>query len=303
MLRVILLIVLLVFPVTASAQNLFIMGWDGAGYNNIKPLLENGELPNLDRFLSGGGKLIEVETHTETATVAGWTTIFTGLTYDITAVLGNKPYNGEVLTPDDRLNFWLKNLPYYYSFINQLQNQPDAPLKVGWFVSKGFLSDDPTITPLNEITSNADSYVLSSPNPYYDYLDVLTRATIAFIESHENQDYVVFMHANPDVYGHKFGEDSPEYLNEFVRSDEAFGQILPYLSNDTIIIITTDHGFDEGGFSHMNAPDCWMATNLKIHPHYRNERKGANMRDIPVTILNQYELSVNPFLRGKSLLQ
>jgi len=303
MLRVILLIVFLVFPITASAQNLFIMGWDGAGYNNIKPLLENGELPNLSRFLSDGGKLIEVENHTETATVAGWTTIFTGLTYDITAVAGNKPYNGKVLTPDDRLNFWLKNLPYHYSFINQLQNQPTAPLKVGWFVSKRFLSDDPSITPLNEIASNADSYVLSSPNPYYDYLDVLTRATIAFIESHDNQDYVVFMHTNPDFYGHKFGENSPEYLNEFARSDEAFGQIVPYLSNDTIVIITTDHGFDEGGFNHINAPDCWMATNLKIHPQYRTAKKGANMRDIPVTILNQYGLSVNPFLRGKNLLQ
>jgi predicted AlkP superfamily pyrophosphatase or phosphodiesterase len=279
------------------------MGWDGAGYNNIKPLLENGELPNLDRFLSGGGKLIEVETHTETVTVAGWTTIFTGLTYDITAVTGNKAYNGKVLTPEDRLNFWLKNLPYNYSFINTLQNEAYTPHKVGWFVSKKFLSDDPSITPLNEIASNADSYVLSIPNPHYDYLDVLTQATIDFIASLGNQDYVVFMHANPDVYGHIYGENSPEYLNEFVRADEAFGQILPYLSKDTIIVITTDHGFDEGGHNHINAPDCWMATNLKIHPQYRTERKGANMRDIPVTILDTYGLSVHPLLRGKSLLQ
>ena len=96
--------VLLMSPVMATGQNLFIMGWDGAGKKNVDALLSMRLLPNLQDFLDTGGVLMDIETYTQTATVAGWTTIFVGLPYEITGVAGNKPYDGGEL---EALNIWL----------------------------------------------------------------------------------------------------------------------------------------------------------------------------------------------------
>jgi predicted AlkP superfamily pyrophosphatase or phosphodiesterase len=291
-----------VVPSPTHGQNLFIMGWDGAGKKNIDVLLSVGLLPNLQSFLDNGGKLIDVETHTQTATIAGWTTIFTGLHYEITGVSGNKPYDGGSV---EVLNFWLYNLPYSASIIYQLQVNAEPPLKVGWFTSKKYLSDYPDETPLNEIARNADRHLMISPEEDQKvedtYIHQLAQAAVEFISV--NSDYVVFVHTNPDYFGHGYGENSREYILEFIKSDIAFGAILPFLSSDTIIIITNDHGFDEDKMTHFSAPDCWMATNLDIDSIYTTSKKGANMRDIPYTLLKKYNLTPFPVMNGKSLLR
>lgn len=84
-------------------KNLFIMGWDGAGLNNVRPLLENGTLVSLKRFINReGGKLCPLETLSKTNTVTGWTQYFTGLTYDQSGTIGNDRYGLRgFLTPEE----------------------------------------------------------------------------------------------------------------------------------------------------------------------------------------------------------
>lgn len=117
---------------------------------------------------------------------------------------------------------------------------------------------------------------------------------------------MVFLLTNPDYYGHKHGENGARYLEEFERSDEKLGKILPLLGNDTHIIILTDHGFDEGKKTHRNAPDCWMVTNLPVDSAYvrqRNQKAFASYRDVLFSYLKMKGLPVNDFMRGKNIFK
>jgi bisphosphoglycerate-independent phosphoglycerate mutase (AlkP superfamily) len=120
---------------------------------------------------------------------------------------------------------------------------------------------------------------------------------------------LLFLHVNPDDYGHLYGENSQQYAQEFVRADTLLGQILQVLSSNTKVIVMTDHGLDEGSIIHANAPDAWMATNLPVHPLYyqqKNQRAFGTMRDVAPTVLDYYGIDYKsrvPQIRGKSLLQ
>lgn len=145
------------------------------------------------------------------------------------------------------------------------------------------------------------------------YLSELTDFAVNSIkEASKKGDFAFFLLANPDVYGHVFGENGERYIEEFVRADEVLGKITKALPPDTAIIVMADHGFDEGLNTHYNAPDAWGWTNLPIHDSYAFGPKEtrhhayANMRDIGTTILEWYGIDwqkETPQLRGKSLLE
>jgi predicted AlkP superfamily pyrophosphatase or phosphodiesterase len=88
---------------------------------------------------------------------------------------------------------------------------------------------------------------------------------------------LTFIHIRePDSAGHKHGWMSDEYLNQAIpATDEAIGQIYdsikksPY-ANDTLLIITSDHGGQDTTHWHHRPEDLtipWMA----IHPAISTE--------------------------------
>jgi len=65
---------------------------------------------------------------------------------------------------------------------------------------------------------------------------------------------------------------------------------------NTIIYVTSDHGFDEGKKTHSNAPFIFIASNRKI--------KSGDQKDIAPTILYDFGLDlskIKPRLPEKSL--
>ncbi|MGQ9641144.1 MAG: alkaline phosphatase family protein [Candidatus Bathycorpusculaceae bacterium] len=68
--------------------------------------------------------------------------------------------------------------------------------------------------------------------------------------------FFLFVHyREPDVAGHTFDENSQNYENAIIECDNQMGRILSILDgegirNSTAILVTTDHGFSEGGTSH-----------------------------------------------------
>ena len=310
----------IIFASSSRAEKLFIMGWDGAGLNNLNPLLAQGQLPNLAYFLhSGGGHLVPLELIAKTTTMAGWSQAFTGLTYDQTGVLGNiklrtgvRGASGTVNTAYNNsthifpgLSFWIRPIPYEQTIIQPIQNLGH---KIGWFVSNPYLATNTQSSALANIALNANDSLMQNPIINGDdYINTLGQRAIAFIQSYS--DFLVFLHVNPDDYGHLYGENSHRYAQEFVRADTLLGQILQEVASDTKVIVMTDHGFDPGARVHENAPDAWMATNLPVHELYyqqQGQRAFGTMRDVAPTILAYYGIDYKirvPQIRGKSLLQ
>lgn len=295
----------------AYAKSLVIIGWDGAGYNNVIPLLEQGKLPNL-QFLVKGGTFSKYEPVAKTETVPQWTAMFTGLCPSQTEIYANNSPNSFTV------------LPFKATIVKRLKEEKN--LKIGWFVSKDNFSFNPR--PLDSIRMHADQALGIFPRrtPEYGsgivignkYIYRLTDEAVKFILfcKFEKQDYLVFLHLDPDIYGHAFGETGQRYLEEFMRSDEALGNVLNAIDRrDTKILVVSDHGFDKGGFFHKRAPDCWFATDLpiksiyKLHPigvSVEQESKGTT-KDIALTIWDYFEIydwRDNPVrYRGKTLLR
>ncbi len=298
----------------SDAGNVIVVGWDAAGLRHVQPMLSRGELPNLAAFLQSGGHMVPLELIARTSTIASWTEVFTGLTYDQTGVLGNNK-NGKsggqlsnkttqgVLLPG--FNFWIRVIPFNDTIIPAIQQQG---YRVGWFVSKIYLDNDKNHTPLAFIAKNAAAFLLKDPKFAGDgYLPQLEDATESFATS--NSQFFIFEHLDPDYYGHIFGDQSARFEQEIVRCDTALGELMTKIDRtETKIVVISDHGFDPGAKEHLNAPDAFMATDLPVDAAYYqqpNQRAFATPRDVATMLLQYFGVawqSRSPQMRGKPLL-
>ena len=108
---------------------------------------------------------------------------------------------------------------------------------------------------------------------------------LQFIENYSDKHFFAFIHfGDPDYAGHvpEGGENSELYDNSIKTCDFWLGQIIKKLQETnifqrTLIYLTSDHGFDENGRSHFNAPEIFLATNDK------NVRRNGDQVDIAPT--------------------
>ncbi len=181
---------------------------------------------------------------------------------------------------------------------------------MGWFVSKPYLSDNPRLAPIYTCALNADRYVIYFPHKEPSYLTKMYYDVKDFIETEcQTSSCFIFVHTNPDHYGHIFGENSSDYLGEFERSDTLL-RYLYFLLDRPLVLVISDHGFDEGSKDHLNAPDVWMVSNMGLNTYYADcPSPCISLRDIGTTILDflgediENRLPNKPQLRGKSLLR
>jgi hypothetical protein len=321
--RILLVVMILLINSTCWAENLILMGWDGAGLKSVAPMLKNNELPNLNDAISRGALLCPLESHERTTTVVGWTQVLTGLGYDQTGVLGCATMKKSIYGTEQEiqktvkvfykkaliftnLSFWVDQIPYNHTIFDPIER---LGKKIGYITSKGYLGFDPSTSPLSSIPQHANFYANYPFSQYRDnYLYLVVNDVLDFISNNDN--FFLFIHVNPDAFGHKYGFYGERYREEIRKSDQAFGRILQACAGkDCKFIVMNDHGFDVGGYNHYNAPDCWMVTNLPVDPAYRvqdRQRAFGTMRDIAPTILEWYSVdwqSRQPGMRGKSLLE
>ncbi|UCE62184.1 MAG: alkaline phosphatase family protein [Phycisphaerales bacterium] len=69
------------------AKRVFLIGWDGADWKMINPLLEKGQMPNLERFINGG-VMGNIASLTPMLSPILWTSIATGKHADKHEILG-----------------------------------------------------------------------------------------------------------------------------------------------------------------------------------------------------------------------
>ena len=117
-------------------------------------------------------------------------------------------------------------------------------------------------------------------------------------------DLVFVYLSQPDVDGHEFGWDSPEYVAAAGRSDTQLGRLLDAVGDDARVLVTTDHGGIEKNhadlvpevldtFVVVRAPGrvdpatCWATTSTL---------------DVAPTVLDLCELDSDPRWEGTSLI-
>ena len=291
--------------------NIILIGWDGAGRENIREGLAAGELPNLKR-LAGQGSLVAIDILRQTDTKAGWTQILTGYVPEKTGVFSN---------------YWYKPIPKGYSVFERLEK---------YFGPKNFVTaaviaktinmgaDGPKKEPIEGaelkklekkcamgyaekklVYEDGKAYAVTPAKPYHytrDGMDVFINGlkkdkavgakAMELLEKYKAKPFFFFVHfGEVDSKGHAFGEDSPKYRDAIISADYWTGKIMDKLEemklyDDTLVYVTADHGFDVGKRKHRDAPYVFLATNDKTII-----RKGERV-DIAPTILERFGMDI-----------
>lgn len=247
-------------------KNVILIGWDGVQRNHLFELLTRGLLPNLQSLINNGTIANVTVADHRTDTKSGWTQIITGYRWWRTGVYSNV--------------YWFHSIPAGYTIPERVEryygkdNVVTAFItgKMGHMEVKSGTSTTQTGLYTHEaIYSNVPSQV-DVCNVGDRNASVVGPLTLQFIENYSKSHFFAFFHfSDPDSAGHNQasgGENSVLYKEAIITCDYWLGQILYELktlniTQNTLLYVTADHGFDEGGYSHNYAPYVFLATNDK----------------------------------------
>lgn len=167
------------------------------------------------------------------------------------------------------------------------------------------------------VEENGVKYLVFEGSPYYTMhkaCDVweyglmedekVGSRALELLEKYRDKPFFFFVHfASVDHQGHRFGENSKEYNDALISNDTWLGRIVEKLKelgvyDKTLIYVTADHGFNEGGTGHSYAPYVFLATNDPL------VKRDGMRQDIAPTILARFGLDLTklqPPLDGEPL--
>jgi uncharacterized repeat protein (TIGR02543 family) len=289
-------------PVKAQeVKNVILIGWDGVQRNHLFELLNKGLLPSLQSLINDGTIANLTVSDHRTDTKSGWTQILTGYRWWKTGVYNNA--------------YWFHSIPSGYTIPERVEryfgedNVVTAHItgKMGHMEVQNGTSTTATGVYTHEaIYSNIPSQV-DVCNVGDRNTSIVGPLTLQFLENYSQSHFFAFFHfSDPDSAGHNTalgGENSALYEGAIIRCDNWTGQILNKLNDlnitqNTLVYVTADHGFDENGTSHNNAPFISIATNDK-----RVNRNGDQV-DVAPTIyygLGMWGETFDPPLDGYPL--
>jgi hypothetical protein len=318
-------------PAGPAPCNIILIGWDGCQRGHLQEMIARNEVPNL-MTVAGEGRLVDIDiTAGATDTKAGWTQILTGYAPVKTGVFSNSRYQPipAGYSVFERLEDFLgadgidtvaliakkghvdndspRKIPYEKWLALEMKQQRVNKAKPG----RGNLQGGT----LHE--ENGRKYVLVLGKPWLNAsrsMDLfqnglqtnerVVQRTLEELEQRKDHRFFFFVHfAEPDHAGHKHGENSMEYTGGISSDDEKTGRILAKLKalglyEKTLVYITADHGFDEGGLGHRYAPYVFLATNDT------QVNRDGNRMDIAPTLLQRFGLDlakIRPALDGVPL--
>ena len=314
---------------TKSPANVILVGWDGAQRDHLMELLSSGRLPNLQKLISEGSMALTEVTKSATQTKPGWAEILTGYSAKRLRIRNNRYYEPipAGYTVFERLGkfFGRRNITTVFltGKINNLGargpheicmnciSRGSTHAKTNWW-------DKKSITTSQTEDGKPPVWARRQGEPYFNtiksvdsYASELGSAknvgeqALAALDRYQKEPFFAFFHfEEPDEQGHLYNENSKEYGEAIITADQWLGEIVKKLSalgiyEKTTVYVATDHGMDEGGFEHHNAPQTLLAVNNGI------KLKNGDRKDVTPTILEEYGIdlkSITPALDGKSLL-
>jgi hypothetical protein len=108
----------------ARPQRWMVIGWDGASWNYLLPLLKQGKMPNLARLIENG-TVADLHTFEPTASPAIWTTIATGVSPERHGIL-------HFYDQMPRFARWLDRLKHFGKLHRDLFDNTDRRAPAAW---------------------------------------------------------------------------------------------------------------------------------------------------------------------------
>lgn len=302
-------------------RNIILIGWDGTQRDTVIKLLQERKLPNLAKIMQAG-TFVETEVTTgETETKPGWAEILTGYSPRITGVVNNRDKYKPIpkgYTIFERLKNAFSNTDFKTIFLagkdvnlgarGRHRIWPPGPRHI-WAKEELWSKLHPP--PGEILTMEGEPYAVTkdSIDIFENGLgnsDVVGQKAVAYIKRFQKMRFFLFVQfQEPDEQGHIYGGSSKEYVAAILKNDLWLGKIISALKrcniyNQTLIYITTDHGFDKYGKRHRYEPKTFLVTNDP-----KVTRKTGDRKDITPTILYRYNLDItkiSPPLEGEPLI-
>ena len=241
-----------------SPEKVILVIWDGTQRAHLLEMLGDGELENLEDLIGGDPvpllPYIDSETCEpgsgdgyRTETCPGNSAIATGLGYPGMANWTNADPHP---IPDGlTLWEWFKGRGYVTGMVcaKDVQYWPNVPL--------------------------------SNAQPEIDYWRAggarswVTARALEFMREYSRSPFFLWVHyREPDNAGHTYGENHVEYSLALDRVDGELGTLVAELSaqgmaDETLLVVTTDHGFVEDGFGHSVCTNDTKNLFLAARPH------------------------------------
>ncbi len=303
-------------------RNVLLLGWDGARRGRVKELLALKKLPNLQRLIDDGRWLDTQVTTGATDTKAGWTQILTGYDPEVTGVYDNRLRYGAIPEGDtvpERLKAAFGPEIRTVFLAGKRGNLGTrGPHKICANCERGVYRDEklfahslvpPEKRDIREFAAEPYHVTARKVDDFENGLGAMDHVGSAILDRlGQLRDGRFFLFAEfeePDEEGHRYHEDSPEYRDALLGLDAWLGRIRERLAElkldrQTLIYLTTDHGFKPGGKGHRDQPRTFLVTNDPAV-----SRSIGDRRDTAATILDRFGIDpsrANPPLNGRSLL-
>ncbi len=251
----------------SRSEKIAVIGWDGADWRYINPLLEKGELPNLEKIINQGGKS-NLNSVRPTMSPVAWSSYSTGTDpsqHGIYDFLQRKNQRFLPVTSKDI------NKPYFWDKLDRKVGIVNIPMTYppkqteGVLVSGYLSSKDNTYTYPEELTEdlNDKDYIIETLSIGYDgerTQKILDRAETA-VDKRTDTCLRIINDYKPDFFhvtytgldrlqhyyplppsNEEFGSAVSEH---YKKLDESIGRIREELVEDATVIVMSDHGFRE----------------------------------------------------------
>ncbi len=244
-------------PVAGGPRAVIIVIWDGTQRAHLLEMLNGGQLPNLTAFAAENQPLTWPVIKSETCRPGSQAGYRTETGPGNSAIATGLGYTG--------MANWANDDPHPI---------PDGLTLWEWFKGRGYTTG---------IVSSKDlpfwpNTTLNNARGEIDYWKVarqpqswVTDNALTFIRTYAGSRFFLWIHyQEPDTLGHSNGENSAEYSQGLVIDDRELGRIVGELRargmlDETLLILTTDHGFNEGGTQHdtcsADTKDLFLAVN------------------------------------------
>ncbi len=318
---------------------MLLIGWDGCNRPVLLALLAEKKLPNLQSLIDEGSFVETEVDEDQTETKPQWSQILTGYNSSVHGVFNNLNYGPipKGLTVFERIfEKYGKDITFAFisgkinnvSFrgphdicVNCMFRLPDKNnKKLPW----GFVSEKSKLEFALDTapTRHGQKRIIQKRGgqPYYTLFqagivkymvnslnegDNVLKYFNSIVDDLTKGRYFTFLHfEEPDEQGHQFGEGSPEYTKAIIENDRRLGEVIAKLKqlgrySKTAIIVTTDHGFDDGQKSHLNAHHTFLVSNLT------HLKKTSVPKNVSPTVYDFFQVDVSHYpikLKGQSLI-